>query len=251
MHISYSKKGYSLIELMVVIIIISIIAGVSVKSLKTASDTVRTERTKKEMDQLAFAVAGNPSLVSGGTRTDFGYVGDVGSLPPNLDALVTNPGGYSTWKGPYLKDDYLSAVGGSNTEFKIDDWGVPYGYSAGATFTSTGSGQTFTREIANSVNDLLYNAVSVDVTDMGNKPPGSIYKDSISVNLTYPNGSGGTVTKTRVPAADGFVQLDSIPIGNHRLSIVYLPDNDTLRRQVITHPGKNEHISVKWPKNLW
>lgn len=240
-----------MIELMVVIIIISIIAGVSVKSLKTASDTVRTERTKKEMDQLAFAVAGNPSLVSGGTRTDFGYVGDVGSLPPNLDALVTNPGGYSTWKGPYLKDDYLSAVGGSNTEFKIDDWGVPYGYSAGATFTSTGSGQTFTREIANSVNDLLYNAVSVDVTDMGNKPPGSIYKDSISVNLTYPNGSGGTVTKTRVPAADGFVQLDSIPIGNHRLSIVYLPDNDTLRRQVITHPGKNEHISVKWPKNLW
>ena len=57
MHILYSKKGYSLIELMVVIISISIIASVSVKTLMTSSDTVRTERSKDEMDELAIAVA--------------------------------------------------------------------------------------------------------------------------------------------------------------------------------------------------
>ena len=251
LHISNWKKGYSLIELMVVIIIISIIAAVSVKTLVTSSNTVRTERSKDEMDELAFAVAGNPDLVSGGTRTDFGYVGDVGSMPANLDALVINPGGFATWNGPYLKDDYLAASGGANSEFKVDDWGAGYIYSSGVTITSTGSGQTITRKIANSVSDLLYNRVAVTVTDINQNPPGPIYKDSINVLLTYPNGSGGTVTIARAPASDGFVQIDSVPIGLHSLRTVYLPDNDTLRRKIAVNPGELALVDVQLFSNPW
>ncbi len=251
MHISNSKKGYSLIELMVVIIIISIIAAVSVKTLMTSSNTVRTERSKDEMDELAFAVAGNPDLVSGGTRSDFGYVGDVGSMPASLDALVINPGGFATWNGPYLKDDYLAASGGANSEFKVDDWGSGYIYSSGVTITSTGSGQTITRKIANSVGDLLYNSVAVTVTDINQSPPGPIYKDSINVLLTYPNGTGGTVTIARAPASDGFVQIDSVPIGLHSLRTVYLPDNDTLRRKIAVNPGELALVDVQLFNNPW
>ena len=109
------SKGYSIIELLVVIVIVGVITAVALKSLSTVNDTARTEKTKKELDQLAYAVSGDPNVTSGGTRTDFGYVGDVGSMPPNLDALVSNPGGYATWQGPYLRDDYLPSSGSSNT----------------------------------------------------------------------------------------------------------------------------------------
>jgi prepilin-type N-terminal cleavage/methylation domain-containing protein len=122
-------EGYSLIELLVVIVIVSIITAVALKSLRTVNDTVRIENTKKELDQLAYSVSGDPNLTSGGGRIDFGYVGDIGSMPPNLDALVSNPGGFATWQGPYLRDDYLPSAGSSNTEF--DDWGDAYAYAAG------------------------------------------------------------------------------------------------------------------------
>ena len=69
----------------------------------------RTETTIARMDMLARAIAGDPNLISGGVRSDFGYVGDVGALPSNLDQLVTNPG-YSTWGGPYVRDEYSAGA---------------------------------------------------------------------------------------------------------------------------------------------
>ncbi|MGH8015699.1 MAG: type II secretion system protein, partial [Candidatus Zixiibacteriota bacterium] len=55
------NKGYSIIELLAVIIIVGIITAVALKSLRTVSDTSRAEKTKKELDQLAYAVAGDPN----------------------------------------------------------------------------------------------------------------------------------------------------------------------------------------------
>jgi len=248
----HGKKhnGYSIIELLVVIVIVGIITSVALKSLRTVNDTSRTEKTKKELDQLAYAVAGDPNLTSGGTRADFGYVGDVGGMPANLDALVSNPGGYATWNGPYLRDDYLPASGSSNTEFKVDEWGTDYNYS-GNTISSTGGGTTITRKLANSVNDLLYNPVNVTVTDINNIPPGATYKDSVKIVLTYPNGAGTTTSKTKYPSANGFAQIDSIPIGQHTLNVIYTPLNDTLTRKVIVNPGELTAIDVNLFRALW
>ncbi|MGH8015698.1 MAG: hypothetical protein ACREBV_05865, partial [Candidatus Zixiibacteriota bacterium] len=157
------------------------------------------------------------------SRTSYGYVGDVGGMPPNLDALVSNPGSYATWKGPYLRDDYLPSSGSSNTEFKVDEWGTAYNYSAGNTIASTGGGTTITRNLANSVSDLLYNSVAVAVTDLNLHSPGPVYDDSIRVVLIQPNGTGGTTTRTTIPSEDGFVKIDSVPIGQHSLKVIYLP----------------------------
>ncbi|MEA1981185.1 MAG: prepilin-type N-terminal cleavage/methylation domain-containing protein, partial [candidate division Zixibacteria bacterium] len=90
-----NKKGYSLFEMIIVILIISVLTTITLKSLKTSSDINRVEETKEELLQLAYSIAGNPNLVSSGKRTDFGYIGDIGALPVNLDALVQNPGGYT------------------------------------------------------------------------------------------------------------------------------------------------------------
>jgi len=245
------QTGYSLLELVVVIVIVAILAAVAVKALSSSGQVARIEETRLELDQLAHAVAGNPETVSGGARIDYGYVGDVGALPPNLDALVTNPGGLASWDGPYLHDDFYSAVGGPSSEFKVDAWGRPYVYSGGNSITSTGSGANITRRLANATDDLLYNRLTVTVVDLDNDPPGLGYRDSVRIVLTQPDGAGGTLTRARYPDANGLTEFDSIPIGRPTLRIVYLPDNDTLTRLISIDPGRDSYLQTQLPGDVW
>ena len=246
-----SQEGYSLFELIAVIMIISIMAAVAIGTLKQSDDVVRVQKTKVELGQLALAMAGDPNRTSGGARTDFGYVGDIGSLPPNLDALVINPGGYATWNGPYIRDDFYSSSGSAESEFKIDEWGTVYSYAAGNTITSTGSGSNITRSISNSVADLLYNPINIVLTDLDDDPPGTSYADSAVIAITYPNGAGGNTTTAKNMGADGFVSFDSIPIGVHTLQIVYLPTSDTLTRRLTVEPSATINIPIRWHSDLW
>ncbi len=245
-----SPVGYTLVELLVVIIIMGVIASIAVNSLKVTDDTMKIEQTKQELNQLAWAIAGKPDLLSGGYRTDYGYVGDVGALPPNLNALVNNPG-LATWQGPYIRDDYYLKDTSSAYESLIDAWGKSYTYGGGVTITSTGSGTALTRTIANSVGDLLYNTIAVVVLDIDDSPPGADYQDSVQVQLTYPNGAGALTTTTQFPNANGYVSFDSIPIGHHRMQVVYLPDNDTLVREVYVNPGQTSNVTIHFFANVW
>ncbi len=242
--------GYSLVELIVVIIIIGIIATVSLKSMRQTYDTIRVEETKKELDMLAMAIVGNPDLISGGNRTQFGYIGDVGSLPSNLSALVTNPG-YATWNGPYINDKFYVSVGGGETEYAYDAWGENYAYSGGLTIVSNGGSSTITREIAASTNDLLNNDLTFTITDLDLTPPGSTYKDSVKFSFSYPNGLGALTTVEQYPNSNGLVQYNSIPIGQHTLKIIYIPDNDTLRREIIIEPGQTKYQEINLNGNYW
>ncbi len=246
-----NKSGYSLFELIIVIVIVGILTSVTLRTLRSANDTARTEETRRELDQLAWAIAGNPELKSGGVRTDFGYIGDVGGLPSSLSMLVSNPGGYATWDGPYVLDDFYPDVISASSEYQLDAWGKPYVYAGGNTITSTGSGSSITRQIAGSINDLLYNSVSIAVTDLNHTPPGGTYRDSVIVVLQYPDGSGSMSVNAKTPRADGFVQFDSIPIGIHRLQVIYLPRSDTLTRQIVINPGQNYYSEIVLASDLW
>lgn len=243
-----SQNGYSLVEVVVVIIILGILASVALQPTEEIVTTVRTEETKAEMEQLSYAIAGNPALISNGIRTDFGYVGDVGALPPNWDALVTNPGGLATWNGPYIQDAF--AAGSGNTEFKYDGWGAQYS-APGVTFSSTGSGETMTRKVANSVDDLLNNSVTLTVYDLDYSPPGIDNVDSVEFHLVYPNGTGGLETASRYPDANGLATFDSVPIGLHLLYVEYIPDNDTITRKVNVNPGQHYYGDVQYFADVW
>ncbi|MEW6052036.1 MAG: type II secretion system protein [Candidatus Zixiibacteriota bacterium] len=242
------RNGHTLVELLVVLIILSIITAVAMSSMRAGTDVARTEKTKQLLQQVNYAIAGNPSLTSGGGRADYGYVGDIGAMPPNLDALVLNPGGYATWNGPYISDEFSS--GGADVSFKYDAWGQALSLS-GPSVIANGGGTTITSAVAPSLDDLLRNAVVVTVMDMAETPPGAVFKDSLRALLIVPNGTGGTTTKTKLFAGDGLTQFDSIPIGVHLLRVVYLPNSDTLRRQVPVNPGQTSYATVKLYRKVW
>lgn len=243
-----SQQGYTLIELVLVLVIIGILTSIGLKSLTAVNQTSRIETTRLELDLLAEAIAGDPSLVAGGARSDFGYVGDVGALPPNLDALISNPGGYATWDGPYFGDKF--SIDGSSSSFKFDAWGVAYSYS-GAAISSTGNGFLMTRQLAHSIDALLYNNFSAVITDLDLTPPGPTYKDSVRLVLTIPDGIGGYANITRTPRSDGYLSIDSLPIGLHLLRTIYIPTADTLNRMIQVNPGQTAHCDVILAEDLW
>jgi hypothetical protein len=189
------------------------------------------------MEMLSRSIVGNPDVSQDGGRVDFGYVGDVGSFPPNLNALYSNPGGYTTWKGPYIPQGLSQDTAG----LKRDEWGTAYGYSGGTTLTSTGSGSTITKTIARNTTDYLRNVVNGTITDGADSPPGAILDDSINIRVTIPNGTGSTVSKVYHPDAAGAFSMDSIPVGTHPLRIIYAPSADTLFRYLNVYP---RHKSV-------
>ena len=101
-----SSRGFSLIELLVVIIILGLLAGLvgprlfsRVGQSKQAAARAQIELFSAALDQYRL---------------------DVGSYPPTaggLEALVTNQN-TPNWNGPYLKKNSVPA----------DPWGKPYQY---------------------------------------------------------------------------------------------------------------------------
>ncbi|HUV31614.1 MAG TPA: prepilin-type N-terminal cleavage/methylation domain-containing protein [Acidobacteriota bacterium] len=241
-------NGYSLIELIAALIIIAVMVTIALKSLGTVTDTARMEQTRKSLSGLADAVVGNPELLSNGARTDYGYVGDVGALPPDLDALASNPGSYTTWNGPYIQRDFT--LGGSADNFKTDAWGKPYSYT-GLAIISSGGGTTLTRQLANSVDDLLFNRVLCSITDLDHTPPGNAYRDSIRCVLVCPDGAGALSSRILSVDPDGSVAFDSVPIGIHPLIVVFTPTADTLRRDISLAPGQDYFAELAYGDNYW
>ncbi len=245
-----NHRGYSLFELIVVMIIISILMAVSTRYMGNSVDVSKTEETKEELDQLAFSIVGNEALISGSHRTDYGYVGDIGALPTTLSDLVTNPG-FATWDGPYLKDDFYTSSGSVESEYLVDGWGKAYTYTGGTTINSTGGSTTITRTIANASSNLLYNSVSFNIVDLANCPPGTVDKDSVLFNLTYPNGLGSYQTISKSPFADGYISFDSIPIGQQTLAVIEMKNSDTLIRKIHVNPNSLFHSTVQLPVSIW
>jgi prepilin-type N-terminal cleavage/methylation domain-containing protein len=239
-----SNRGFTLSEVVIVIVILGILASVAIKNIVASVDDAKYQQTQQELEQLACAIRGNPAIYGLGTGTDFGYVGDVGALPPNLDALVQNPGSYTTWKGPYIDKGFQSS------DFKTDGWGGSYTYTD-TLLRSTGSGGNIDKLFADSPSDLLANHVQGYVLDANKSVPGTVYKDSLVILLNHPNGTGSLTTESMHPTKDGYFSFSNIAIGNLTLTVIYTPKTDTMTVPITVYPSRDAKLSVIFPADLF
>src|SRR3990170_6052656 len=79
-HLSLTK-GFTLIELIMVIVLIGIVAATAVMVIGNIITQQQFDATVKEMNELKMANLGNPEMIQGGMRTSFAFVGDIGGLP--------------------------------------------------------------------------------------------------------------------------------------------------------------------------
>lgn len=236
--------GFTLVELVIIIIIIGIIATVATRQMSETIEDARYEQTKKELNQLALAITGNPEIKTNGVRSNFGYVGDIGALPVNLNMLSSNTGGYATWNGPYIDG------GTSGTEHTTDAWGITFTYND-TLIRSTGSGTFIDKIFATSSAALLNNTINGIVMDAARTMPGNTFKDSIQLILTYPNGVGGLKDTIVNPNKSGNFSFINIPIGNHSLKAIYIPDTDTVTYNLCILPQKTSYLEIMFPADLW
>ncbi len=242
-----SQTGFGLIEMVVLIIVVGIMVSMAMQSLTVVVEDTRRVKTDREMEMLSKAIVGDPGITQNNQRSDFGYVGDIGAFPPNLQALYQNPGGYATWDGPYILPGYTQDI----TGFKTDEWGALYTYSGGIAINSTGSGSSISKKIADATDDYLLNTINGTIMDAANEPPGTDYVDSVDVVITFPNGSGNTASKTYSPDATGAFTLDSIPVGTHLLRLIYTPDVDTLTRYLSVLPRHKSPVSYRFASDYF
>lgn len=243
----HSQDGFSLIELTVLLVVVAVLAGVAMKSMTTIITDTRRAKTEREMEVIATAIVGEPSRTSGGKRSDFGYVGDMGAFPPDLQSLSQNTGGWATWDGPYIKPGFVENANG----FQTDEWGRAYAYTP-TQIVSSGPGGTIQREIANDVSNYLHNRLDGIITDDYGSGPGAGFIDSVQITMLVPDGAGAIGARPTNVGSDGTFAIDSLPVGTHELRVIYVPNLDTLRRLVTILPNhKGPTESFKFATNYF
>lgn len=241
------SKGYTLIEMILVIVIIGILASVAVQSLSKTENSRRLDETIAEMEEIARAIVGDERLISDGVRTDFGFVGDIGSLPSNLDDLVANPGGYATWKGPYIQNRFNE----NSEDYRRDAWDNLYTYAGGIFIVSNTDGNPITKQFAASTGDLTSNTIKGVVRDKAGLPP-SDSASNVNVTVYYPDGSGSMTTSTTSPSQSGEFSFDNqIPIGIHQIRAVVSGVNDTTSKYLPINSGSITLTELRFPSELW
>jgi prepilin-type N-terminal cleavage/methylation domain-containing protein len=234
------QRGFTLMELLVVLLIIGVLSSVALRTIDATRDRGLYEQTVSEMKSLVYSVTGNPDLVVNGQRTDYGFYGDMRRLPTELRELVENTTHSADWRGPYLRREFVS----DSTGYLSDAWGHPYTYDQTmGTIASPGNGRfPMTVRVVDSVPHLDGNTVSGTVTDSDNSPPGD-QNEMIRVFLTLPGG----LIQQATPDRSGYYSYQNVPMGNHPI-VAMRPGGDSIARWVSVAPRSRTVVDFRFSR---
>jgi len=267
MTIRGRARGVTLLELLVVLMILSIILTAAVKTWDVTLERGRSETTARKLNQLVSVIVGNPDYIVAGRRVDFGFVGDVGRLPENLQELTVfpvSPAESSRWRGPYVRATFNESPDG----FRIDGWGDTIVYNKDSLFLRSYGGRGYADQTRWQTVVLPYtrkamvnNDVEGQIVDVRGMPPPS--NDTIlrylKVKLEWPvEGKLRVDTITypgRIMSDGSFGYYDFVPQGTHRLIATYVniakAEACTTTTDVTVYPGIGAHdvrmrLNVDW-----
>lgn len=230
-----SRRGFTLIELSLSIALMALVLSGAIFLVSLELDSARQSDTIAKVLTLKRAIIGDPRIVTKESRTDFGYVGDMGSLPGTLQNIWvrgsqpaylydnTKRTG-AGWAGPYIAVGALEFA----NDFTLDAWGnaIQYVIQNG---TSSVTGQPYVAKIysygpnatPNDSDDItaeiyateVYSTVVSYVRDSAGNP-----MSNVTVKMNYPS-NGGLTSSTTTSSAVGAYSFSSIPLGSRSVSI--------------------------------
>lgn len=138
------NRGFTFIELVLVIVILGILSAVAIPKLGDLVNSSKINTTRQEMMTIKQALIGDASARVGAVVIDQGFIIDNLGASNNLDMtafdvtnLVTKPGAWSVynrvtrkgWNGPYISDDGTGS-------YLNDSWEQAYIFSQNAVSAS-------------------------------------------------------------------------------------------------------------------
>jgi general secretion pathway protein G len=107
-----AQRGFTLMEIMIVIVLIGLVATIVGNRIFGASDRAKVKLAQTQVDTIASKIEQ--------------YQSDVGSLPPDLEAMVKAPANSAGWLGPYAKEQELKDPWGHPLEYHVPGASGPY-----------------------------------------------------------------------------------------------------------------------------
>jgi prepilin-type N-terminal cleavage/methylation domain-containing protein len=262
-------SGVTLIELLMTITLMGILTFASIALITDTISESKFEETVQRLGRFKLAILGDSALKENGVRTNFGFVGDVGSLPTysqGLASLVTRPtaAGDSIpvytinsaarfgagWNGPYVGAN----VGSLDTA--NDAWGNQIEYdpstspatikSYGADLVAGGSG--YDQDIVIEIEDELFKGTVHGFINDGGVP----FENDAEVVLY--EAIDGVVTARAsqflVAANKGYFSFSDVPYGRRSI-VVYIPSQtdpavQTLGPVLFTMEKPNQELHESW-----
>jgi len=217
-----SESGFSLIEIIVAVAILALLAGATAPLVVRNMTAARRAETTERLRRLVAGMVGDAAAGR------YGYLGDMGNLPPALGDLLIqggqpafgiSPYGYGAgWSGPYVQQTQALA------DLTQDAWGVALQYApSAARVTSAGEDH-----LLGTADDLIYpgsappttGALAVSVLGIPNtNPAATVVLGSAEAGASLSVTANGVLSTWPLAGSGPFYSAAPIPIGVHALIV--------------------------------